>query len=726
MKKKGFTLVELLAVIAILAILVIIALPNVIKLFNNAKKNTFLTEVKSLYNEASSKYITESMKGNKLSEINSSDSSKLDLNGDIVYKIKLDSNGKVVSVAVKKGKYCITTNKDSSKVTISDIKEDCDGFSVLANWYDECKDKNTLRCKMLSDNKTYDDSVKSEFVSSTNGINFKEISSDTNGKGLYYSTNQDVTDENNDGLTNRIYYYRGDIKNNFVVLGDKCYKILRTTENGNVKLMYHDDANEDGTCNEKVAKKEGLELIREYNTPYLDNTYVGYMYGDVKLRNLDTMMVPTAVIDRPELKTNNIYYSSGFIFRDGKYYLSGNFVNGKFNDLCSNNNCKIKNYYTCMSDNKDDGCSDFYQLYTNSLLRPIRFVPTIEVSSNTSFSKSFKYANGKFSLDGETLTWVAGENSELCNTTNCKIKDYYFIDEGTILYKVLGYSRNYSGRDYLYAEELTYGTTTQKEAFSNKNDSAIKQVIDTWYKDSINKNNLSSKITDEIYCNDRSLLEDFDEAKFYELFMNEMDDETINDLMNEYGYDDKQSLINDYFNYQKDFTLSILSSKNYNSFSSNYASIYRTKGLDDFLQPLQGIVKQKSELSYKCMNKEDRFTTSSLGNGKLKYPVATITLDEAIYAGGFIGKENKNYFLVNNGSFWTMTPTQYNDEMGVGAYVGAILEGGKIGSVPVNFYFYGESLTNVWTGNIIPVISLKSDIEITKGNGTLSNPYVIK
>ena len=41
--KNGFTLVELLAVIAILAILVIIALPNVIKMFNNAKKSSFLT-----------------------------------------------------------------------------------------------------------------------------------------------------------------------------------------------------------------------------------------------------------------------------------------------------------------------------------------------------------------------------------------------------------------------------------------------------------------------------------------------------------------------------------------------------------------------------------------------------------------------------------------------------------------------------------------------------------
>ena len=120
MKRKGFTLVELLAVIAILAILVIIALPNVIKLFNNAKKNTFLTEVKSLYNSASAKYISESLKGNKLSEINSNDSSKLDLNGNLVYKIKLDSNGKIKSVAAKKGDYCIITNKESSEIEIND------------------------------------------------------------------------------------------------------------------------------------------------------------------------------------------------------------------------------------------------------------------------------------------------------------------------------------------------------------------------------------------------------------------------------------------------------------------------------------------------------------------------------------------------------------------------------------------------------------------------------
>jgi prepilin-type N-terminal cleavage/methylation domain-containing protein len=61
MKKKGFTLVELLAVIAILAILVIIALPNVMGLFNEAKKNSFANELKEIYKTAQNQWMTDSM-----------------------------------------------------------------------------------------------------------------------------------------------------------------------------------------------------------------------------------------------------------------------------------------------------------------------------------------------------------------------------------------------------------------------------------------------------------------------------------------------------------------------------------------------------------------------------------------------------------------------------------------------------------------------------------------
>ena len=125
MKKKGFTLVELLAVIAILAILVIIALPNVLKMYNNAKKNSFLTEAKTLAKDVSSKYITESMKGNKLTTISNKQNS-LDLSGrNIEYEFKLDSNGKIKSMIVSDGTYCVVTTGDYTNLKTSDISDKC-------------------------------------------------------------------------------------------------------------------------------------------------------------------------------------------------------------------------------------------------------------------------------------------------------------------------------------------------------------------------------------------------------------------------------------------------------------------------------------------------------------------------------------------------------------------------------------------------------------------------
>ena len=136
MNKKGFTLVELLAVIAILAILVIIALPNVIKLYNDAKKNSFLTETKIVYKEAANKYISESMKGNKVSYINSENNTKLEMTGNkLKYCVLLNSDGSVNSLVTSNNNYYIEYDgkSDINKYTKDDIKEVNDNIRMICS-----------------------------------------------------------------------------------------------------------------------------------------------------------------------------------------------------------------------------------------------------------------------------------------------------------------------------------------------------------------------------------------------------------------------------------------------------------------------------------------------------------------------------------------------------------------------------------------------------------------
>ena len=104
--KKGFTLVELLSVIAILAILVIIALPNVLKLFRNAKQNTFVTEVQNLVRSAEDKYLTSSML-NGSNTCFDSVTNPLDMNGrnNLKYVIKLSDKGAIIEIKVTDDSY---------------------------------------------------------------------------------------------------------------------------------------------------------------------------------------------------------------------------------------------------------------------------------------------------------------------------------------------------------------------------------------------------------------------------------------------------------------------------------------------------------------------------------------------------------------------------------------------------------------------------------------------
>ena len=101
----------------------------------------------------------------------------------------------------------------------------------------------------------------------TTTIDFSQTSAQDSTNGIYTTTNTDSG--------NPVYYYRGNVDNR-VIFANFCWRIVRTTETGGVKLIY-DGVPSNGQCN-----NTGLNSTigsSAFNTTWNDNAYVGYMYG---------------------------------------------------------------------------------------------------------------------------------------------------------------------------------------------------------------------------------------------------------------------------------------------------------------------------------------------------------------------------------------------------------------------------------------------------------------
>ena len=112
MKHKGFTLVEMLAVVAVIGILVVMVAPNVLKNYRDAKKVSFIDEAKIVYEKATDSYVLAKAKGNRISYISNNPNDPLnELNleniKDSIYTITIDKKGKVIQFVYRNNQYCI-------------------------------------------------------------------------------------------------------------------------------------------------------------------------------------------------------------------------------------------------------------------------------------------------------------------------------------------------------------------------------------------------------------------------------------------------------------------------------------------------------------------------------------------------------------------------------------------------------------------------------------------
>ena len=128
--------------------------------------------------------------------------------------------------------------------------------------------------------------------------------------------------------------------------------------------------------------------------------------------------------------------------------------------------------------------------------------------------------------------------------------------------------------------------------------------------------------------------------------------------------------------------------------------------------------------SYDCTATEDKFTVdSTVGNGKLTYPIALMTADEVSFAGGLYLTSAPTWYYYNSANksstgstdWWLLSPNYW-----VGGYADVF---GVYGSS--NPGYLGSGGVN-GAGGVRPVISLKSCIKYSTGNGSASDPYTIK
>ena len=152
--------------------------------------------------------------------------------------------------------------------------------------------------------------------------------------------------EGADTYANPVYYYKGNVQNNNVLFGGFCWKIVRTTETGGVKIVYN-GVQKDGSCNNTGTDSQiGTSA---FNSSYYSPAYVGYMYNTVYKS-----------VNKAMSSQSNIVFGNSFTYNNGTYTLNDTTTINSDNWDSQKSNVNT-HHYTCLSSGTT--CSSIYYVY---------------------------------------------------------------------------------------------------------------------------------------------------------------------------------------------------------------------------------------------------------------------------------------------------------------------------------------------------------------------------
>ena len=323
----------------------------------------------------------------KLNENLSDDTFKLSTQTDVAYKIDLiNTLESTTNTPILKNNYtviyeanaptgCSVTSLPSSKnysvfdtVAIEDVTPVCEGyqfqgFVIETAGVEKLNDDNFIMpeenviiratWKKLSLNKSYSGTVTQsqslrQLIASNSlgidtNIDFNEIPTDDNS-GIYTKSGTE-TDKF------PVYYYRGNVENNNIVFAGFCWKIVRTTSTGGIKLVYNGTYSSTNKCsNTGTSSQIGTS---KFNSSYSSPADAGYMYG-----------TRYTTSEKSASSTSSYIYGNDITWDGENYTLVDTYtsLNGWSTDRSS---IAKKYHYSCLSTSSE--CSTVYYIhYFNS------------------------------------------------------------------------------------------------------------------------------------------------------------------------------------------------------------------------------------------------------------------------------------------------------------------------------------------------------------------------
>ena len=510
----------------------------------------------------------------------------------------------------------------------------------------------------------YDTLYASATLDTTAGVDFSKTSEAPNTNGLYILSST----QNN---AYPILYYRGGgtdsttgeelVKNN-LIFADTCWKIVRTTSTGGLRLIYNGTPN-DGKCNRPNNTDNGRSTSTTTHTFSSTSTYY---YGT----------------DYSFNETSGLYSLSGTISsgtwasdKVGLYTCFSRSQTGTCTSLTYLDTYKSATqatvYTYTSTSNVSIGTKAFNSSYTSPAYVGYMYGTVYTCSSGTGtgwyYAPDVTYSNGTYTLTAnasynvETKDTISGTNlnyqhytcGSSTDTTCTSVRYVYYVSSSTANYITL---TNGNKVEDALSEMLDYNTTSS--TIKGNGESAASGTIDYWYKNTISGTSYESKIDkNEIFCNDRSI---------YQLN----------------GWNPDGGSTTAYLNF------------------GAYGRLHTT--------PAQYTP------TLTCSRDIDKFTvsTATTGNKALTYPVGLLTADETSLAGGKFGISNTSYYLYTGQSWWTNSSYNFTN---MPAFEYSVE---TTGAISINGVYNLIS-------NVRPVINLASGYTISSGDGTTTSPYIV-